>query len=67
MLYKPINAYPSNGVSIDAEKENVFSTIIQGASSVVTGYKAMFYDFDTLAQLEGFDIDGRVYLPWGRK
>lgn len=48
MLYRPISAHPSNGVSIDATTDNIFSTIVQGASSSVTHYKASFYDADTL-------------------
>lgn len=48
MLYRPISAHPSNGVSIDATEDNTFYTIVQGASSAVTHYKASFYDADTL-------------------
>lgn len=50
MILKPVTAYPSNGVAIDANLDNVFSTTIEGSSAQVIAYSYEAYDANTFKE-----------------
>ncbi|MEG1863341.1 MAG: hypothetical protein RR198_07005 [Oscillospiraceae bacterium] len=43
MIFRPVNAFPSNSINIDATLSNRFSTIIQGGATIVSDYSASIY------------------------
>ena len=49
-LIKPISGFPNNN-TIDVIAGSTFYTVIQGASSIVTGYTCTIYDADTFTQI----------------
>lgn len=50
MILRPVTAYPDNGVAIDADKTNQFTTTIEGSSAKVTGYYYTAYNADTFKE-----------------
>lgn len=44
MIYKPVDAYPNNGIFINAESYNEFEVTVQGSSSRVNAYQIFIYD-----------------------
>ena len=50
MILKPVTAYPSNGVAIDADFDNIFSTTIEGSSAQVVAYSYEAYDANTFKE-----------------
>ena len=64
MLLRPINAYPSNNVSVDANEEVVFYSMIEGSASVVSKYRYMIYDAYTHGVLyqETVDLSSKPLL-----
>ena len=49
-LIKPITGFPNNS-TIDVATGSVFYTVIQGASSIVTGYICKIYNADTFEEV----------------
>lgn len=47
MIFRPVDAYPNNGIFIDASQYNEFTVKVQGASSQVNAYQIFFYDANT--------------------
>jgi len=49
-LIKPITGFPNNS-TIDVATGSVFYTVIQGASSIVTGYSCKIFNADTFEEI----------------
>lgn len=49
-ILRPVSAYPNKN-TVDATVQNTFSTIIQGASTVVSAYQVFVYDMDTYIEI----------------
>lgn len=47
MIFRPVDAYPNNGIFIDASEYNEFTVKVQGASSQVNAYQIFFYNANT--------------------
>jgi len=58
-ILRPVSAFPNKN-TIDATKTNKFSTIIQGASTVVSAYSMFIFGIDSITTSGGYTLEKKT-------